>query len=525
MTTQTEQDSQAESPPGLAPVGEWGWRGVLAPDEVRAVAPVSFELWRRGSEWVNRRVQTIELLDVDTVHLRISVDFRVPAELPGALRIGGAEVYLLPLAVLPRRNSLAYFDVCDESGTSLPMLTRQENSRLTGAMLTTAARRAIARAPIAEGAEPLELSQNLIAYLASVPTKGARGSRAFVEPILEPSQDLLYSEDPRVPDALLSDLDFRDLLGICASCSFVHLPLAVAAGERRIVKFSFYSPWDSGGGQPEKGFKAWARRRGTWLGWRPETRYLILPQVGSAETFHAQISTPERVEFTEAGMRNHRPADLIKPVPSAAPQLPEAPAEHPNDERGFQQFVGGISERKHVYVEKAHEHRAGFIWVRFRVVRHGFLRAAVAVAWLTTLPLVLFALRGQSVLGEAQTAAALLLLVPALIAGFLIAPGEHAMTRHLLRGPRVLTACSGLLALIAIAALLTMPAAEPKAAVPGSLLTVWWVEAGIAFVIAALLSVAQYWPRAGSRDAVTPPAEARQPFNDPDPDPDSAEVG
>lgn len=82
-------------------------------------------------------------------------------------------------------------------------------------------------------------------------------------------------------------------------------------------------------------------------------------------------------------------------------------------------------------VELAHAHRTGIVWVRFRVVRHGFLRAALAVAWLMALLLALFAIRADNVLGEAQTAAAMLLLVPALIAGFLIAPGEHPMTRHL----------------------------------------------------------------------------------------------
>jgi hypothetical protein len=249
-----------------------------------------------------------------------------------------------------------------------------------------------------------------------------------------------------------------------------------------------------------------------------------MPEVGNAESFHAQISAPERVEFTEAGMRNRRPAELVKRLAETAPSLPEVAGDAPNDSKGYQQFSAGIAERKHVYVEGSHAHRAGFIWVRFRVVRHGFLRASVAVAWLITLLLTLFALRGSNVVGEAQTAAALLLLVPALIAGFLIAPGEHLMTRHLLRGPRLLTACTGLLALVAIAALLTFPAVEPTPPAPQGLLWVWRGEALTAVLISVLLTLSSSYPKAGTREDITPPAEAQQPFNDPDPQGEATEA-
>jgi hypothetical protein len=240
---------------------------------------------------------------------------------------------------------------------------------------------------------------------------------------------------------------------------------------------------------------------------------LIMPQVGNAESFHAQISAPERVEFTEAGMRNKAPAEFVAELATKAPTPPAgAPPDDPNDARGYQQFIGGISERKHIYVEGSHEHRAGIIWVRFRVARHGFLRAATAVGWLTAALLLAFALRAENVLGEAQTAAALLLLVPALIAGFLIAPGEHAMVRHLLRGPRILTALIGALALLATAALLTLPAAQPDPPVPRALLWVWGIGAGLAASISVLLTISLLRPPAGRREGSKPPAEAQAPF-------------
>lgn len=500
------------------PIARWGWTGELPPDELRTVAQVSFELWRRGYQWVDRRVQTIELLDVESVRQRLSIDFRIPTELPGGVILAGRPTFFLPIAILPRRSSFAYFDLCDESGQAIPMLTRQENARLTGAMLITAASRAVGSAPRPPDVPPLELSDALVTYLASIPTKTAGASRPFVQPVLDPGNTLLYP-DPAVGDELLRDEDFRDLLGICASCSFIHVPLPAERGERRIVKLSFSSPWDSR--LPDRKRTRSERRRGvaTWLGWRSETRYLSLPQVGNAESFHAQVGAPERVEFTEAGMRNRRPADLVRPLWSvAAPDLPESPEDALNDRRGYQQFSPGIDAQKHIYVEASHAHRAGFIWVRFRVARHGFLRAAAAVAALTTLLLVLFALNGKNVVGESQTAAALLLLVPALIAGFLIAPGEHAMTRHLLRGPRLLTAATAALALIAIAGLLAMPESDPHPDVPVTLLCLWWLEAGIGLVITILLTLANFLPRAGSREDISAPVAAEQPFAEPEPE-------
>jgi hypothetical protein len=522
MTTTPTDPSGEESaersggdPP--LPVARWGWTGELPPDELRTVALVSFELWRRGHQWVDRRVQTIELLDVESVRQRLSIDFRIPTELPGDVTLAGRRTFFLPIAILPRRSSLAYFDLRDESGQAIPMLTRQENARLTGAMLITAASRAIGSAPRPPDVPPLQLSDALVTYLASIPTKTAGASRPFVQPVLDPVNALLYP-DPAVGDELLRDEDFRDLLGICASCSFIHVPLPAERGERRIIKLSFSSPWDSR--LPDRK-RTWSERRRamtTWLGWRSETRYLSLPQVGNAESFHAQVGAPERVEFTEAGMRNRRPADLVRPLAADAPDLPDSPGEALNDRRGYQQFSPGIDAQKHVYVEASHAHRAGFIWVRFRVARHGFLRAVAAVAALTTLLLALFALNGENVVGESQTAAALLLLVPALIAGFLIAPGEHAMTRHLLRGPRLLTAATGALALIAIAGLLALPESKPHPKVPGSLLCLWWIEVGLGLAITVLLTLANFLPRAGSREDVSAPAAAEQPFTEPEPE-------
>ena len=216
-------------------------------------------------------------------------------------------------------------------------------------------------------------------------------------------------------------------------------------------------------------------------------------------------------------MNNGTPADLVRSEAANAPPVTaSSPAEALDDSAGYQQRVAGVSERKHLYVELSHAHRSGIAWVRFRVARHGFLRAAPAVGWLVSALLAVFALRADSVVGESQTAAAVLLLVPALIAGFLIGPGEHPMTRHLLRGPRLLTAVIGGIALLATTAMLTLPEGVPRAA-PDGLLWTWAVGSALAVALSVLLTIGACLPRPAKPDSITPPTEHHRPFGGPPP--------
>lgn len=500
-------------PEEIPPADQWGWTLELSPTHLRRLGPIGLELWRRGRQWVNRRVETIELLDVDTVGLRLSVDFRIPRELPGDVEFADKQrTFCLPVTILPRKTSLVYFDVRDEEGTSLPLLTRRENAGVTGSILVAAGRRALSVHREQHGGEQLDLAPGLIAYLAAIPKRRWSAAKVFLKSVLDPDDSDIYPERG-VAEVLLHDQDFRDLVSLAASCSFVHVPVVATPGERRIVKLSLISPWDSpASGTPRDDGESWwdhrAHRTVTWLGWQAETRYLTMPHVGNAETFHVQIRAPGRVEFTEAGMRNGPPSDLVRSEFPSAPALPQPDSDDPDDASGYQQFLGGISKRKHLYVGRAHAHRTGIVWVRFRVVRHGFLRAAVSVAWLTSVVLAMFAMRAEYVTGDSQTAAALLLLLPALIAGFLIAPGEHAMTRYLLRGPRFLTAAIGALALVATGAMLTM---QSKPA-PSVLCDIWGVEAALAAAISVLLTISMFLPGPGKRDTSSPPTEHEQPF-------------
>ena len=484
--------SEERKPLEPAPVDQpdqWGWIGELAAEPLHQASEVSLELLLRGADWVNRRVETIELIDESRVRQLVSVDFRVPERLPGSFEIAGSPHFALPLLVLPRRSDLACFDVRDESERALPMLTRPENARLSGLMLLGAAERAIARS--GAGGSPAALSPDLRTFLAALPMYGLDLTRMLVEEITRREGN--FYPDPAVADRLLADQDFRDLLGLFNWASAIHVPLPVDRGERRIVKISWEGHW--GATQlPDRptGFGPFLRR--SWNGargavaWRAGSRALDLPQLGGAGSHHIQIAAPPGVELAEVRAPN-RPPGVMLPDHDGLPEGGEDP-DQPRSEK--------ISRRVHLYFPRAHEMRVGQLEVELRTPRHGLLTAALLTGVFVTALLAVYAARAQEIIGQSDTGAAILLLVPALLAGFLVRPGEHAMARVLLRAPRFMTTVLGILPLVAVAGLVAAPGPEarsgladffeaPASALPGWLPTLWWVLAGAAALLTLML--------------------------------------
>lgn len=497
----------AASEPGHGLLGQpdtWGWVGELTAETLQVAGELSLELLTRGSDWVNRRVETVELIDESRVRQQVTIDFRLPEHLPGSFELGGKTHHALPLLFLPRRSDLAYFDVRDETGQAVPMLTRKENARLTGLMLITAARRALSgdgnnRAP----------SEQLQTYLAAIPTKTLKSAGPLVYDIV--TADPLLFEDPEAAKTLLADDAFRDLLGVCQYSSAVHVPLVVEPGQRRIVKVAWEGRWGTPPAQTGTDTtKRSTRYRRRWrnfqsfAGWRAQLRVLDTPQIGGSESHHIQVSVPAGVELTEAGCRNSPPR-LMLPSGSDKPDPPKP------DGDPSQPFTSAISPRAHLYIPRAHEHRAGLLQVGLRAARHGLLWAALVTGVLVTLLLTLYTLKADEIVGQSETGAAVLLLVPAVLAGFLVRPGEHAMARTLLRGPRLITTGLGVLPLIAAATLvststtrgdelLTRVFGNPESQAPSSLTDLWAILAALAFVLTVCLGASVVLPRRGIRD-------------------------
>jgi hypothetical protein len=245
----------------------------------------------------------------------------------------------------------------------------------------------------------------------------------------------------------------------------------------------------------------------------------MTPHVGAALSYHVQISAPADVEIIEAGLRNAAPYSLVERLAA------EAPATERAVDPRFEPIVRGPTNAVHLYVPRAHEHRAGIVWVRLRASRSGFLTVAPCLALMVAVLLGGFAIRANQIIGSTETGAAILLLGPALIAGFLVRPGEHAMVRHLLRGARAFTAVLAVLPFLAAAILVTFPGesrgpvlfrifADDAAAAPDALRIGWAVVAGVAAVLMVGLLLSRTLPRSTPRRQRRPSHAA--PFHDPD---------
>jgi hypothetical protein len=88
------------------------------------------EVLLRQAAWRYRRVETITVLTHEQVRRRVSIDFAVPHEYRKSLRVSDANEYAVPLAVLAKRP-LIHFDLRNEEGHSIPLLTA-EQGRMIG---------------------------------------------------------------------------------------------------------------------------------------------------------------------------------------------------------------------------------------------------------------------------------------------------------------------------------------------------------------------------------------------------------
>lgn len=90
------------------------------------------------AKWIHRIVETVTFVDDRTVFRHLSVDLTIPDSplFLSCTQVLGAGTYVLPVALLDKVNLVA-FDVTDEAGRALPILTKRENALVSIGMLAT----------------------------------------------------------------------------------------------------------------------------------------------------------------------------------------------------------------------------------------------------------------------------------------------------------------------------------------------------------------------------------------------------
>lgn len=402
----------------------------LGPEELLQGGAMALLLVRQH-DWMHRRVENVSFVDDRSLERRVSVDLTVP----GSELMVIERVPFVPLAFLDKEVLVA-FDARDESGASVPTLTKQQNGRIAWATLVRVAAYALdTDAP---------LTEELLEELRQV----AVGDPVTAQEVLDGIDDRAEAGDP-VANSLVQNWMFESLAYDLATKFLLLAALDEVPGTRRVLKFSYITALTQPGD-----LRSRAERFASQMGWIPAEFDFLVPAVGEAASYHFEFTTPPELQI------------------SASQVLVET-----NDLVYVTEGINAGS-RAHAYVGQEDPQSEGFVSVWLRAPRTGLLRASLVVTALTALLLFFFLDEERIASVAANEPVAILLAVPALVSSFIVRPGEHSLATRLLMGIRLAVGLSGLSAYVA-ATLLVAEVSDPT-------LLCWWgvlaIVAGICFL-------------------------------------------
>lgn len=454
---------------------------VLSWPDARTASAV-FLLVRDFRSWIHRRVEYIDFIDDVSVTRRVSIDFAVPRLLEDVIEVTDELLPCVPLTFLLKGDVLRNFDLRDAAGSPVPMLTKEENGTLAGNSLIYLAEDVLG--------EPLT---GALAPLAARLRHVAIGAR-------EDAQNEVDSWDGEAKDgtgqfaaeleALINRPAFIEYARILSENYILFAVGPPEPGKRRLMKFSWEEAFKLGedpDASKDEQLTTW-ERLGVQLGWRRKTVNLAMPAVNLAASFHVEIPAPPDMEFDSARLAFKRNEPVVGPAPEPGNEGAE-PAAEGDEDPPEDAYDDPLVQRVHLYKAGVDGRFVADALLYLRARRPGFLRAAVLTGWLTFALLAggFFYLDDITGPDNSQTAAALLLLGPTLLAGSLIRPGEHRMVASVLVGVRVLLA-TGMAATVFAVGLL----AGAAACIRGEL---WLGATLVAGIVALGLTVSYTLPR------------------------------
>lgn len=352
-------------------------------------------------EWIHRRVESIGLLDLFSFRRRISVDFEIARD----ELTGYPDVPIVPLALL-EKQLLIHFDLLDEQGKALPLLTKEQNAFVAWSALARIALFEIEEATGVPSALSRPLLNDLKAIVLSERTAGER----LVE-------SLASRHSGSSEGAILGGSDFfLDLAFDLARHYLLITPVQPEEGERRIFKFAYAQEMEARPG------KTWSRFVAR-MGWGATQLDFQLPAVGQGSSYHVELAPPPGLAVADGAL------DVSDPAAG-----------------DYEVAVDEAGHRIHGYVARASASATGILSVWLWPVRAGLVRTGLVTSIVTTLALGFLLLTDAVVRLSGDTSAAFLLTIPGLIAAFIVRPGEHSAVSGLLLGIRLQIAFAGFIA-------------------------------------------------------------------------------
>jgi hypothetical protein len=321
------------------------------PEQVIDAGIALTELLANPSSWINRRVETIELLSREETRRRVSIDFTLAPE--KASELDTEHGLVVPISVLtkePRRN----FDICDESGAAIPVLGKNSNAALAHVAVMNAALDVLPEDLDAEAFELLwsELRQ----VVTGEPGQADEALNVFVGNA---------EADGGLRGAIWEDETCRSLLSVLRHNYVLFAALEKGGPRRRVLKYSYGDDFEF---EIEGTFK---ERYAPWLVWqrliRPDrSRFVLLcPEAWRAESFHVEIAIPEDLRIEGAVLwdfENEQPVSAVDSDKNRASLYPETPLE---PEASADAFVIVAPERRGRTIQAAITSIAvtGLLWL------------------------------------------------------------------------------------------------------------------------------------------------------------------
>lgn len=387
--------------------------------------------------WINRRVETVEMLSQEETRRRVSIDFTLDAGIQADLETG--EGIVVPIAVLEKKPRRA-FDLRDESGCAIPALGKAHNGELAH----------IALMSVALDAMPVTPSPDAFAALAADLRQVVFGSESTALTALEFLAGSAKAGDP-MRKAMWEDDACRLLLSTLAVNYVLFAVLAPDGASRRILKYSYAEDFDlrRDGESITSRLVPGERLRAMW---RPDRRrFLIeLPAAWRAASFHAEVAIPAELRARRAFLFDLELDDAVSDTETDVSRVSLYASEEIDPDSHVVAYVEAGPERSGQATQGA--------------VTCGLI---AALLWAG----VASGLDAQN----PDAAVSLLLAGIALFSGLSFVGGEHHLTRRVYRAPRRWLLLATLAALVGSTTLaMEIPSAHP--------VKVWRIAAVVATV-------------------------------------------
>jgi hypothetical protein len=261
---------------------------VQAPADYVEAGSACAELIANPKGWINRRVETVEMLAQEETRRRVSIDFTLSAQQRDRLRTRHG--LTVPISVLSKRP-LRNFDLRDEDDGARPILGRADNRTLALTALLSASLDALGDPRQDDRVDSLTADLRQIVFDDGEPA--LEGLAAFV--------DAAESGD-EMRAAVWKDPACRSMLRTLATDYVLFAALPLNGPDRRVIKYSYGEDFPLGPPPWARLSDRYAPSEVLWRARYPDRTWFLIdcPAAWRAASFHMEIAIPEDLRIARA---------------------------------------------------------------------------------------------------------------------------------------------------------------------------------------------------------------------------------